>query len=690
MRIPVILACLVAASLPAFPDEGMWLFNEFPKDKVEKRYGVDVQQPFLDHLRLSSVRVGASGSFVSPNGLIFTNHHVVLGCVQNVSTPQNDYVANGFYARTLADERKCPGAEANVLLRIEDVTAKVTGAAKAAPDSPEADRQRKAEMVRLENDCNTRTGHNCQAVTLYGGAQYQLYEYNKYTDVRLVFAPEFQIGFFGGDPDNFTYPRYCLDIGFFRVYENGRPAETPEYLRWSKDGVKNGELVFVSGNPARTERLSTVAELEHQRDVTYPFTLKRLESEIAALKAYMAKSAGNERAAKDTLFGLENTYKAMKGRYSGLQDQRLMTEKRDDENKLRAAVDKDPATRAQYGQSWTQIADAIQAARPTYVRRALIDGGPMGSRLFTIARNVLRLPEEKAKPDGERLRGFSGSALRSLETRLFAPAPITPSLETAILADYLRALQTNLGSSDPVVESVLGGKSPDAAAQDYVANTKLADVAERRRLASESEAGRTSDDSMMRLARLLDPEARKLRKQFDDRVEAALNAAGPKIAEARFAVYGPGDPPDATFTLRLSYGQVKGYEDNGGKEIPYATDFAGLYRRATGRLPYVLPPRWIDAKGELDLKTPFDFVSTADIIGGNSGSPTVNAKGEIVGIVFDGNIEGLPADFAYTETQARAIHVASQAILEALQRVYHAERILLEIGVAPAAKFANE
>ena len=686
MKIPAIILGLSVLGLPAAADEGMWLFNQFPTDKVRNKYGVDVSPKMLDHLRLSSVRVGASGSFVSANGLIFTNHHVVLGCVQNVSTPQNDYVANGFHAATLAEEKKCPGGEANVLIDIQDVSAKVKEAVKADPDSPDADRQRRAAMARLENECSSRTGGNCQAITLYGGAQYHLYQYKKYTDVRLVFAPEFQIGFFGGDPDNFTFPRYCLDIGFLRVYEDGKPARTPNFLRWSQDGVKEGEVVFVSGNPARTERLLTMAELDFYRQVAYPFNLRHYETAIAAVKAYMAQSAEAERVAKSTLFGLENTYKAMKGRYSGLEDERLMEAKRSAERELRAAVAKDASLRARYGQLWDQVAAAIKATSAGHVRRSLIATDPLGSRLFSIAREVLRLPEEMAKPEDQRLREFTGSALRSLTNRLFAGAPITPSLESAMLADHFRAMMHEFGAEDPLVKAVLDGKTAEAAAASYVAGTKLADVAERKRLSASVEAVRASTDSMIRLARILDPEARRLDKEVLERRDAVLNAAKPKLAEARFAIHGAGEPPDATFSLRLSYGRVRAYEDSRGKEIAYATRIGGVYARATGEAPYVLPRRWLDARSRLDPKTPFDFVSTADIIGGNSGSPTVNTNGEIVGIVFDGNIESLPNHFQFSETSARAVHVSSQVILEALTKIYHADRILEEMGAAaPAA-----
>jgi peptidase S46-like protein len=672
---------LFLLTLPLLADEGMWLFNEFPKDKVKQKYGVDLTPAFLDHLRLASVRAGASGSFVSPKGLIFTNHHVVLGCVQDVSTKEHDYVANGFIAKTQDQELKCPGAEANVLLKIEDVTAKVKAAIKAEPGSAEANRQRKVELSSLENECSTRTGNRCQAVTLYGGAQTHLYEYRKYTDLRLVFAPEFQTGFFGGDPDNFTYPRYDLDIGFFRAYENGKPANTPEYLKFSHEGVKNHEVVFVSGNPGNTERLLTYAELEYYRDVRFPFSLHRLDSAIKSLEKYESQSSENQRVAKETLFMLQNSYKAQFGEYGGLKDPKLMSAKRADETKLRNAIAANPANAAKYGKLWDEIGASLQQARVNYLRRALLEGGPIGADLFQYARGVLRLPVEKAKPADQRLREYSGSGLPSLENRLFANAPVSKTMNVALLADYFTLLRDSLGANDELVKKVLAGRTPEQAADAYVTHTKLDDPAERKRLAASVEAVNASNDSMLVLAKILDQPARDIRKKFEDTVEAVLNADKPKLAEAHFAAFGANEAPDATFTLRLSYGEVKGYEDDRGKQVPYATNFEGLYKRATGKDPYILAPSWLNAKSKLDLSTPFDFVSTADIIGGNSGSPTVNAKGEIVGIVFDGNIQSLPNDFQYTDTQARAVHVSSQAIVEALKKVYTADRLVDELGV---------
>jgi hypothetical protein len=673
--------------LPLLADEGMWPFNDFPKDRVRQKYGVAVSDELLDHLRRASVRAGASGSFVSAKGLIFTNHHVVLGCVQEVSSKEHDYVAGGFLAKSPGEEKKCPGLEANVLLNIVDITSPVKNSIRADPASAEGNAQRRAALSRLENECSSRTGNRCQAVTLYGGARYDLYEYRKYTDVRLVFAPEFQAGFFGGDPDNFTYPRYCLDIGFFRAYENDRPAETPHYLKFSREGVRNNDVVFVSGNPGRTERLLTVAEAEYARDVRFPYVLEALGTNIRALKAFMALSPENTRVAKDQLMSFENSYKALNGEYGGLKDPRLMDLKRADEKKLRDAIAAGPAEQAAYARLWDDIAAGLAEARQTFVRRQMLEGGAY-SDLFNNARTVLRLPEENARPAAERLREYAGSGLASIEHRLYSPAPVTPSLEIVLIATYFERLQQRLGPADEIVMKILNGRTPRQAAEYYVNGSKLGDAQERKRLATNLQAMRASSDTMLELVRILDGPAREIRKRFESTAEAVLNAAKPRLAEARFAAFGTGEAPDATFTLRLSYGQVRGYEDHRGREVPYATVIGGLYQRATGRDPYLLPPAWIKAKSKLNLSTPYNFVSTADIIGGNSGSPTVNAKGEIVGIVFDGNIESLPNNFQYTETQARAVHVASQAILEVLRKVYSAGRILDELGFPAAAAAA--
>lgn len=661
-------------------DEGMWLYNQFPKEQVAKKYGFQVTDDFLKHLQLSSVRLGASGSFVSPKGLIFTNHHVASGCIQKLSTKEHNYMANGFYAATEAQELKCPDTEATVLLRIDDVTKAVNAGVKAKPGTPEANRERRAVIASLEKDCGAKTGNRCEVVTLYSGAMYNLYEYKKYTDVRLVFAPEEAIAFFGGDPDNFTYPRYDVDITFLRAYENGRPVNSPNYLKWSREGARDGELAFVSGNPATTDRFITYSELAYLRDTDYPLSLDYFGSAIRALKAFGAQSAENKRVARDKLFGAENTFKARTWEYKGLKTAKLFAEKKAREDRLRAAIEKNPKLRQEVGNPFESIAAAYAKWAPVNKEYYALEGGPRFSDLFRIARSVVRFPEEKAKPNGQRLREYTDAALPSLELRLYSPAPIDDSVETVILANYFRFLQGQLGAANATVKAVLGGRTPEQAAQYYVANTKLKDVAERKRLAASVDAVRNSKDGMIRLARIMDAPARALRTRHDDDLQAVERENATRIAQARFALYGAGEYPDATGTLRLSFGAVKGYRNDAGKQIPYATDFAGMYAHATGEEPFRLPDSYTKAKGPLNQKTPLNFVSTADIIGGNSGSPTVNTKGEVTGILFDSNLEAMANRFVYDEVRGRAVHVASQGIVEALRKVYKANRILAELG----------
>ncbi len=664
----------------ASADEGLWLYEQFPKQQVEKKYGFKVSNDFLNHLRLSSLKMGASASFVSPKGLIFTNHHVASGCIQRVSSAEHNYMANGFYAATEADEIKCPGTEANVLLKTEDVTKQVVEAVKAAPGTPEAARERRAAMARIEKDCSKSTGDRCDVVTLYSGALFHLYQYKKYTDIRLVFAPEEAIAFFGGDPDNFTYPRYDLDITFLRAYEDGHPADTPNFLKWSPEGAKDGELVFVSGNPASTDRFITYSQLAYMRDTTYPMQLAYLKSAIATLKAYGSQSAEAKRVARDKLFSAENSYKAQFWEFKGLQDSKLFAEKKAREDKLRAAISKNHQVAAEVGDAWEKIAAAISAWAPHQKENFILERGPVFSDLFRIARTVLRLPGEKAKPNGERLREFTDAALPSLELRLYSPAPISDSVEIATLTNYFQFMQAQLGADNPTAKAVLAGRSPEEAARYYVSGTKLKDVAERKRLANSLEEVKQSQDTMIELARTMDPAARAIHKLMEDTFDAPVRAEASRIARARFSVYGSNEYPDATFTLRLSYGPVKAYRNDAGKPVSSTTDFAGMYKHATGEDPFKLPESFLKAKEVLTPTTSLNFVSTCDIIGGNSGSPTVNTRGEIVGILFDSNLEAMPNRFVYSEVQARAVHVASQGILEALRKVYHADRVVAELG----------
>lgn len=681
MRLPALLLAS-ALALPVAADEGMWLFNQFPSAQVKEKYNVEVTPQFLENLQLASMRIGGgSGSFVSPHGLIFTNHHVASDCITKLSSREHDYIKDGFSAGNGQEELACPDLEAKVLLRIEDVTNKVKDSAPAAAKPAEALARRNAATAQIEKSCAEKSGNQCDVVKLFSGERYDLYEYKKYTDIRLVFAPEFGIAFFGGDPDNFTYPRYDLDITFLRAYENGKPAETPHYLKWSAAGVQDGELVFVGGNPASTSRLATVAQLTFYRDTGMPVALTRLQSRIRALNEFAAKSAENARQAQHTLFGLNNSYKSNAGKLIGLKDDRLMARKQSFEKKLRNSVEHDPKLGTDAGKVWDEIAAAYKGWAP-YEKpyEVLVAPGAQGSDLFRIARQLVRYGEELTKPNEQRLPAYRDSALHSLELSMFSPAPISEGVETAMLAQFLEEVK-GLGEKEAPVKAILAGRTPQQAAEEIVRGTKLKDVDERKRLAADRTQVGKSQDPMIRLAHLLDEPSRKLLKRHQDTIEALETSSAEKIAHYRFQIFGDKDYPDATFTPRVTYGVVKGYKDKTEAAVPYATTFGGMYHRAGPADPYRLPQRWVDGKAKLDLVMPFNFVSTCDITGGNSGSPTINDKGEIVGIIFDNNIEGLPQTYQYSDDQARAVHVASQGIVEALHKLYGQAALLKELGV---------
>jgi hypothetical protein len=668
----------------AAADEGMWLYNAPPKDKIKAKYKFELTQEWLDHIRLSSVRFnnGGSGSFVSADGLTFTNHHVGRACVEGLSTADHDYVKTGYYAKTQAEEVKCPNLELNELVGIEDVTSKINAGVKPGMSAAEIGQAQRAAMSQVEKDCSTSTGLRCDVVIFYSGEVYNLYKYKKYTDVRLVFAPEFDIAFFGGDPDNFTYPRYDLDITFFRVYENGKPAHLDNYLQWSSTGVKDGDLIFVSGHPGNTGRLLTMAQLEFLRDFQYPSLLKFLARRIAVLQDFSKQSPENARIAGESIFGLQNSQKAITGYQSGLLDKTIMDGKAAEEAKLRAGFKADPKNSGA-ADPWEEIALAIKTQQEIYPNLLYLERmRGFSGRLAGIARTLVRAAAEKPKPNTERMREFRDSALPSLEQGLFSAEPIYRNLEIVTLADSLSEMQDALGKDNPNVQKVLQGKSPADAAKDFVNNTKLDDVAVRKQLYEGGEAAiDASTDPLIQAMRAVDPDARAARKEFDDKVDSVVRANGTEVAKARFAQNGLSQPPDATFTLRLSYGQVKGYQEN-GKAIPYTTQIGGAYEHAAehgNQPPYALPESWMKSKDKLDLKTPFNFVSTADIIGGNSGSPTVNKKGEVVGIIFDGNIESLPWNFAYSDAQGRAVSVDSRGIQEALRKIYGATALADEL-----------
>jgi hypothetical protein len=696
IRRSLALILMLFLSAAAVADEGMWLFNAAPKAKIKAKYKFDVTDAWLDHVRLSSVRFnnGGSGSFVSADGLTFTNHHVGADCVQSLATKDRDYMKTGFYARTRAEEVQCPDLELNVLMGIEDVTAKVNAAAKPGMSVAEAGQAQRAEMSAIEKDCTDSTHLRCDVITFYSGGRYNLYKYKKYTDVRLVFAPEFQAAFFGGDPDNFEFPRYDLDITFFRIYEDGQPANLKDFFKWTTAGVRDGDLVFVSGNPGSTGRDNTLAQMEFSRDVTFPFLLKGYKQRLAALKPFAAESEENARIARESIFSIENSFKAITGYQGGLLDASLMAKKAAEEKKLRAAIDADPAKKQAYGAAWDEIAAAMATQKEIYLPFTFLErrAGFRGDLSF-FARVLVRAAVEKQKPNGERLREYRDSGLPSLEQSLFSTAPVYKSLETVLLTESLTELQQNLGADNPVVQKVLGGRTPAEVAKDAVANSKLDDVAVRKQLYEGGVAAvEASTDPMIVLLRAVDDAARKLRTQYDDQVDSVVRRNGSLISKARFAIVGTDTYPDATFTLRLSYGDVRGFVEDGqgivpkGTKVPYFTTMGGAYKHAAekgNKDPYELPESWIKNKGKLNLSTPLNFVSTPDIIGGNSGSPVINKDAEVVGIIFDGNIQSLPWNFMYSDAIGRSVAVDTRGITEALRNIYGATELADELTAAP-------
>jgi hypothetical protein len=681
-----ILAVLV---LPAagWADEGMYLYSNPPTKILKVRYKFEEPAAWYEHLQKSSVRFnsGGSGSFVSPDGLVITNHHVGLDVLEKISDDKHDYVKTGFRAKTLKDEVKSPDSELNVLMEIKDVTDQVNAAVKPEMKPEEANLARRAVINTIQDDAlkgKDRKKWGAQVVTLYQGGQYHLYSFRKYTDVRLVFAPEVAIAFFGGDPDNFEYPRYDLDICIFRVWEDDKPAKIEHYLKWSPAGSKEGELVFVSGHPGRTDRLNTVAHLEYLRDFQYPRTLDILRRREVALKTYSDRDDENARRAHDEYFSIQNSRKARLGGLAGLQDPVLMNKKRQEEKDFRAAVDKDAKLKAEYGDAWDLVNETINQLRPIAMEFSLLERGiGFNTQLFGIARSIVRLAEERTKDNAKRLPEYSKAREESLLQQLLSEAPIYDDLETVTLADSLSYMLEHGGKME-IVQKALAGKSPGDRAAELIKGTGLRDVAFRKKLIDGGlEAVEACKDPMIQLARLIDPESRRLRKIYEEKVDEPQKQAYKKIANALFAVKGKDQYPDATFTLRLSFGVIKGYEEN-GKKVPAFTTMGGAFKHSEkhhNKEPFELPQTWLDHKKDINLDTPFNFVSTADIIGGNSGSPVVNQKSEFVGIIFDGNIQSLVLDFGYEETIARAVSVDSRAIIEALRKIYAANDLADEL-----------
>ncbi|HEV2382982.1 MAG TPA: S46 family peptidase [Terriglobia bacterium] len=663
-------------------DEGMWTFDNPPTKLLQERYGFTPSPQWLDEVRLASVRFndGGSGSFVSAHGLALTNHHVALGQLQKVSTPQKDYVNDGFFARSQAEEMKCPDLELNVLQSMENVTARVTGAVKPGMSDKDAFDARKAETAKIEKESLDATGFRSDVIPLYQGGEYWLYRYKKYTDVRLVFAPEQQTAFFGGDPDNFTYPRYDIDMALFRAYENGTPAETPHYLKWNAKGPSDGELVFVSGNPGSTSRLDTMAQIDITRDCLLPISLQVLNERLAILQKYSAQGSEQARQALGMIFGIQNSIKALSGRYTGLQDKALIAKKQKEEADFRAKVDANPQWHEAYGSAWDEIAKAQEFFMERH--KQIMFRGVNSSRQAALALAIVQYVAEIQKPDGKRLEGYHDSELDSLKFRLFSPAPVYPKMEELLLADSMARSLRELGPDDAFVKAELGGKDPQEAAHDLLSGTKMGDPALRKSLVEGGQAAvNASTDPMIVMARNIDPSVREIRKWDEDNIQSVETKAGEKIGMARFAVYGKSTYPDATFTLRLSYGTVKGYPMN-GTEAPPKTTLYGLYDRSLSfdkKAPFDLPAAYWQRKDQLDLATPVNFVSDCDIIGGNSGSPVINRNGELVGLIFDGNIEGLVGDYVFNDANNRAVAVDTAVMSEVMRKLYDAGSLADEL-----------
>lgn len=679
------VACAIATNLLPIgqsgslsADEGMWLFNALPKKQLASKYQFEPSQAWVDHVMLSSVRFnsGGSASFVSSNGLVLTNHHVAADTLFKLSTAEHNYNEDGFLAKSFEEEIPATDLELNQLISIEDVTAKVNEAIK--PDMAPADafKARQAAMAQIEKESLDKTGLRSDVVTLYGGGRYHLYRYKKYTDVRLVWAPEASSAFFGGDADNFEYPRYCLDVTLFRVYEDGKPAKIDHFLKMDPNGARDGDLVFVSGNPGRTRRILTSDAVEYQRDAALPRTLNMLRRREIALQQYGLEGPEQTRRGRDDLFGVQNSRKAYTGMLAGIQDPSFVEGKRKSEQEIFEKLKSDPKLAGLIG-AWETISQ-LQSKR----REMMLKSASLRTQLTGFAEKIVLMATEDTKPSAQRLREFRDSARQSLEQELFSEVPVYEDLERTLLADELSRLAEDRGGNDPLVKAVLAGKSPRTRAAEIIAGTKLMSAEARKALAKQGLDGiKNSNDPLVVLIKDMESEYRKVR-EATEAIDEQERQAYAKVTEAKFAVGGDSVYPDATFTLRLSYGAVSGYESK-GKQIPAHTKLGGAFEHQKVHLekdPWVLPKSWHAAKEKLNLDTPFNFVSTCDIIGGNSGSPVVSRDGAMVGIIFDGNIESLPGDFYYSDKQARSVSVHIAGVLEAMRKIYQAGHLADQMG----------
>ena len=666
----------------SFADEGMWTFDNFPAAAVQEKYGAVIDKTWLDRVQRAAVRLssGCSASIVTADGLVLTNNHCVRDCAQALSSAERDYTRDGFSATTRTQERLCPGMQAELLTTITDETSGITDAVKGKTGEAFV-KARDAQIAEIEKaGCAGRESqYRCQVITLYQGGQYKLYTYRKYSDVRLVFAPEAQTAFFGGDPDNFNFPRYDLDFSIVRLYENETAVKTPDHLSWRATPPRDGELVFVAGNPGTTDRLLTAAQLTFIRDVSLPTTLLLYSELRGRLLRFSEESAEHARTANHLLFGLENSFKALYGQLKALTAPTLIAAKRRTDASLQQQVKKMPELSKDLGDPWARISQAQQVRTGLYLPYTFLEArAGIGSDLFGYAKSLVRAAAERTKPNGERLREFTDARLPLLQKSVLDDHPVYPELEQLALEFWLSKLREYLTVDDPRTKIFLGKDSPeDLSAR--LAKSGLGNVALRKKLWDGGEAAiLASDDPMIRFVLATDGASRALRTDYESRVVGPIDIATEQIAHARFAIYGTSVYPDATFSLRLSYGKIGGWTDNGKTVGPF-TRFAGLWQRATGQPPFDLAPRWVNAAAKVDPNTVFNLVSDNDIIGGNSGSPLIDAQGHVIGAIFDGNIESLGGDFGFDGKVNRAVAVSTAAITEALEKIYGNQALVADL-----------
>jgi len=674
----------LALATVCFADEGMWTFNSVPTAKIKQAYGFEPDAKWLENVRLSSARLadGCSASFVSGQGLVMTNHHCAQSCLAQLSSKEEDLLTTGYHARTAARERKCPSMEVNQLVKISDVTDRVKASTKGMAGEAFT-KARNAEIAKIEKECQgaNDTKGRCDVVSLYNGGLYNLYEYRRFQDVRLVFAPEFAIAFFGGDPDNFMFPRYDLDMTFFRVYEDGKPLATPHHFKWSPNGSKEGELTFVTGHPGTTQRLKTIAELKMMRDLNFPRALETMSELRGMITQFQERGAEQRRISNDTLFSYENSIKAIRGEQRALLDSRFFGTKEKEEAAFRAKIQANPKWRKEYGSLWNEQTALLARQRDFFEESTPLNQLMQTSDLLRHGVRLIRLGQELPKPDGERLSGYHDSQLPGLRRQLLNKAPLYKEFEVEMLTFSLTKLREYLSPDHPAVKALLGKQSPREVAAAAIGGTQLDNAGTRQTLLDGGAAAvAASNDPLLALAKKFEPIQRALILKGEKELQPEATRISEALAKARFDAFGTSIYPDATFSLRLSYGQVKGWRERGQEVRPY-TILGGVYERATGAEPFALPPSWLERKSKLDLTVPFNLVTTNDIIGGNSGSPLINKNAEVIGLIFDGNIHSLGGAFGFDETVNRAVAVDSRGIAETLRKIYEAKELLGELGV---------